>query len=113
MLQQFQESDPDQKAVNKFKQLMENVRQQAFAIRKEFENIDYPFDHATANISVGAFLFDSNPDSEDIGGILDAASNVASDLPRLQFRVLGQLCLVAEQLESTVGVEAMAEPAES
>ena len=62
---------------------------------------------------MGAFLFDTNPDSEDIGGILDAASNVASELPRLQFRILGQLCLVAEQLEAAIGVEVLPEPPET
>ena len=113
LLSQFQESDPDEKAINHLKFLLENLRNRSFGIRKEFESVDYPFDHATSDISVGAFLFDTNPDSEDIGGILDAASNVASELPRLQFRILGQLCLVAEQLEAAIGVEVLPEPPET
>jgi hypothetical protein len=81
------------------------VREQMAAIRNLFDRIDYPFDHASGQISVSRFLLKMIPQAEEIGEIYHAADDLLRGLMTLNARCLARLCLLAESVETALGLQ--------
>jgi Zn-dependent protease with chaperone function len=84
------------------------VREQMAAIRSLFDRIDYPFDHASGQVSVSRFLVKIVPPAEEIGSIYHAADDLLRGLMVLNARCLGRLCLIAESVEAALGYQPLA-----
>ena len=67
--------------------------------------IDYPFEHAQEDVTLGKFAFPPLiPAKDDIGGLLDAALEAINRLAGLHRRALGRLALAAEEVERALGL---------
>jgi hypothetical protein len=84
------------------------VREQMAAIRSLFDRLDYPFDHASGQISVSRFLLKMIPPAEEVGAIYHAADDLLTGLMMLNARCLGRLCVMAEAVESSLGYQPLA-----
>src|SRR5262249_12495002 len=68
--------------------------------RKVGDAIDYPFEHASADVNLARFAFPSPlPEKNDIGGLLGASGEVLDRLVGLYRRGLGRLAVTAEAVE--------------
>ncbi len=66
--------------------------------------INYPFEHADEEITLGKFAFPPLiPAKEDVGGLLEASGEAIDRLARLHGRALGRLVLAAEEVEKRAG----------
>ena len=79
-------------------------------VRRDLEACDYPYEHAKGKITVGEFSLTSLPDSDNPGEIYEAAESLTESAIRLRARLTGHLCLIAEQVESVLGLEPLAQP---
>jgi hypothetical protein len=79
------------------------VRSQLGELKTSFERIDYPFDHASGAISVSTYLMKVIPQEEQIGEVLQAASEVIDKLFGLYGRAISRLCVMAEAIEADQG----------
>jgi len=70
------------------------------------EAVDYPFEHANEDISVGRFALPPVlPDKDDVGGLLEVAEAAIDRLLNLYRRALGRLTVTAEEVERVLGLE--------
>jgi hypothetical protein len=70
------------------------------------EAVDYPFEHAHEDITVGRFALPPVlPEKDDVGGLLDVAGAAIDRLQTLYRRALGRLTVTAEEVERVVGLE--------
>jgi hypothetical protein len=69
------------------------------------DGIDYPFEHAEENVTLGKFAFPPLiPDKDDIGGLVEASGEAIDRLAGLYGRALGRLALAAEEVEKALGL---------
>ena len=66
--------------------------------------VAYPFEHAHAGVTLGRFLLPSLPESQDVGGVVETASETRDRLIDLHRRVLGRLTATAEAVERAIGL---------
>ncbi len=79
-------------------------------LRAAFTAHPYPFDHAEAGISTGAFFLKELPEAENPAEVHEAARVLLERLPRLHSRVLARLCQIAEAVETSLGLEPLQDP---
>lgn len=79
-------------------------------LRRTLVQHPYPFDHATANLSIGEFLIKQVPTSDDLPGVAATIEKLLEEFPRLYVRIFGQICWVCEQVETWLDLPLAAEP---
>lgn len=72
----------------------------------------YPFEHAKGPHTLADYVLPSLPESEDVGGVLQAAGETLETLGRLYIRMVGELVLVAEEIEALLGLPRLPDPPE-
>lgn len=72
--------------------------------------IDYPFDHARENITIGEFILERVPDTKDIGELMDAMSGATDRLFDLQKRCLGALAVAVLEVETALKLPPLERP---
>jgi Zn-dependent protease with chaperone function len=73
--------------------------------------IDYPFEHADGQISLGKFAFPPMlPQSNDINGLINTADDVLERYGRLIHRIIGRLAVTAEEVERAFKLGPIAVP---
>ncbi len=70
----------------------------------------YPFEHAREGISLGQFALPAVPGAEEIGDLLQVASEAMDRIIALHRRVLGRLAATAEAVERAVGLPPLEAP---
>ena len=98
--------------VAKLKSRAWSVRAGLGKISQALSGVPYPFKHAKKNVSIGDFAVGSLPPEGDLGAIYYAGQEALDKLFGLYYRVVGQLALIAEKVEATVGLPALPEPVE-
>ncbi len=98
--------------VAKLKSRAWSVRAGLDKISQALSGVPYPFKHAKKNVSIGDFAVGSLPPEGDLGAIYYAGQEALDKLFGLYYRVVGQLALIAEKVEATVGLPALPEPVE-
>ena len=112
LLLELQNGEPTEADINRVRAAMRETNDQIVAIRASFKMALYPFDHADKQITIARFILKEIPDVENPGEILEAAEEILSTLPRLQYRILGRLCWIAEQAEKVAGLQPLPAPQE-
>jgi Zn-dependent protease with chaperone function len=68
--------------------------------------VDYPFEHAHTDITVGQFVFPAQwPANDDVDGLLEVAGAAIDRLLGLYKQALGRLAVTAEEVERALGLE--------
>ena len=80
------------------------------AFRKAFIDIPYPFEHATASVTVGQHLTTDVLIAEEVGTVAIACGSLISEFYNLRGRCLGKLVVAAESVETALGLPLL-EPA--
>ena len=99
--------DPkNQPRINAVLRAASDLRDRLEEIRwKVGDGIDYPFEHADENVTLGKFAFPPLiPAKDDIGGLMEASGEAISRLAGLHGRALGRLALAAEEVERALGL---------
>ena len=72
----------------------------------------YPFEHAKGPCPLADYLLPNLPDAQDMGAVLQAAGDTLETSEQLFARMVGELALVAEQVEILLGLPRLADPPE-
>lgn len=86
----------------------DRVRLQLHELKQHFDRVEYPFDHADGQISVGTYLLKMIPLREEVGNVYEAADHVLTALLEVYARALSRLCVMAEAVEADLGYEPLA-----
>lgn len=98
------------KLPTRFRKTVREMYEAISALDSAFLSFDYPFDHAQENITVAGFLLKQLPEPEDPGEVYQACEMLVERLPRFQARILGRLCIIAEAVETELGMEPLKNP---
>lgn len=79
-------------------------------VRERLGTADYPFKHSRGKISIAAYCTETKPLADDLGGLLNAASDILDRLPALVVRLMAQLAVAAENVERAVGLPPLETP---
>jgi Zn-dependent protease with chaperone function len=110
-------SQLDQNAENRYLietalSLMSDMTNHMDSIYSALSHVEYPFDHAQADIKLGKFLLERSPDKENPGEVYAAAERLLDRYFRLLARILGRKCVMAERVMRALEIELLPEPQE-
>ena len=71
---------------------------------------EYPFDHADGEKSLQEYVIPDLPDPRDIGGMLMVSHIAAERLASVQMRLFAQLAVLAEKIETRMGLKPLNKP---
>ena len=87
---------------------VENLARELFPLlqraRSAFQNLKYPYDHASKDMSLSNFLVPEVPIKEDLASLYHAANQLIESTPALYQRLLGDLVQIATAVETAVGL---------
>ena len=110
LLGRLQGNEQNEKLIRTIRKHMGFVYRSVADVRRELVCIQYPFDHAEKDISVGKFAVKEMPGEEDLGAICEAAQSLLEKVLPLRVRVVARLACFAEQVESLLGLKPLAAP---
>jgi Zn-dependent protease with chaperone function len=110
LLQQLSKSGNDEKIINATRTQMGTSFERLDALRKAFEEMKYPFDHARQEISVAEYLLEAVPERENPVAIYYGSNSLIGNFHRLRARLIGGLCALAERVEASLGLDPLPEP---
>lgn len=90
--------------------LLPPIQECLWGIQNNFAQTTYPFTHAHGEISIASYLMDSLPGKTDFNMIYDTVRNMLDKYYSLYYRIMGQLALTAEEVESAVGLKPLPDP---
>ena len=109
-LQLLNQNSDNEKASSLLRKTAVDVVQVVRGMHTSLNHQTYPFDHAKGEISIAQYMLAELPDPEDLGSYFEAANAMSSTLLRLYSRTLGGLCLIAEQVETALGLPQLPAP---
>ncbi|MBT4865686.1 MAG: M48 family metalloprotease, partial [Planctomycetaceae bacterium] len=112
LFQNLEGNEENERLIDAIRRRMEAIDNDIRKIRRPLNSVDYPFDHAKGEISIAKFALPDLPDSEVPGEIYEAADALINSIYRLAARLTGRLCVLAEQVETLLGLEPLPEPPE-
>ncbi len=112
LLSILSDNNENMQLINHIKASMKELFDHVVHLRRSFESLPYPFDHANADISVGDYLLKQIPSQDDPVALYEAADSIGRSLPPLQARVIGRLCQIAECVETHFGLPMLEDPPE-
>lgn len=87
------------------------------SLRESLMHHDYPFPHASGKITMARYAVPKLPERKDFGGVYYASQELHDNLNALYVRMLGDLALICEAVESVLGMKPLpikeVKPAES
>ncbi len=110
LLSLLSESNDNPQLISQITDRMAEMKDHILHLRESFEGIQYPFDHARADISVADYLLKSIPDGDNPFELYEAADSIGNALPPMQARVTGRLCQIAEMVETHCGLPLLEDP---
>jgi Zn-dependent protease with chaperone function len=81
-------------------------------VRQNLQSTPYPFEHATAGVSIADALIHKTPDFHDPGETYGCLLSVLDRFYTLAFRTLARLTELAERVEAAIGLAPLADPPE-
>ncbi|QDT90441.1 M48 family metallopeptidase [Gimesia algae] len=109
LLRFFDELRTDDKYCEVVLSEMEKMETLLNSIYARFQRLLYPFEHSRVDITIAEFALVRIPESNNPGELLGAAEELFENLMALNHRVLGRLCLLAEEVETLLGFEVLPE----
>lgn len=107
LLSQLEHNRDKMPLINAIKARMLKMHNQLGEIFKRLVLVKYPLDHADASVSIANYLLEKLPTDEDLGGLLNAYSELMEKLPILYLRLTSHLGAVSEQVETALGFPPM------
>jgi Zn-dependent protease with chaperone function len=80
------------------------------AIRGALSRLPYPFDHTSEGFTVAQYALDVVPGEDDVGEVFEASRGCVGTLLYLHYRCLAELSVVAERLETAMGIAPLEAP---
>jgi hypothetical protein len=77
---------------------------------EELSRTQYPLDHAKGPLSMGDYVLPTMPLENDLGEIHGAGEALLETVPALYSRLTGRLVLMAEKVESVLGLQPLPAP---
>ncbi len=111
-LQLLDDNSDNEKAANLLRKTASDVVQLVRGLHTNLSREKYPFDHAKGSITIADYVLAKLPDNDNLGAYFEASETMSSTLLRLYARTLGALCLMAERVETAVGLPPLPEPLE-
>ena len=112
LLNQLSERGQDESLIDSIRQAMQSSSGLLASTRAALKNANYPFDHAKGKISIADYVLPKLPNAEDPVAICHALDAMIDSVFQLKARMTGQLCVVAENVESAIGLEPLPEHSE-
>ena len=72
----------------------------------------YPYEHGSGTISIGADFVPAVPGPEEFGELFGAVQGLVAKYYSLDYRLMGELIVLAERIETAIGLEVLADPPE-
>ncbi len=104
--------EDDEELINEIMDHMKQITRQFIDLRRTLMRVDYPFDHADKGMSIGEYALAVEPEPDDLGGVYHAGESVLSGLIPLYGRILARLVLLAERVETALGLPRLEKPPE-
>jgi len=86
------------------------IAKQLTDFKNQFSAVDYPFDHADGQMTVGQFLLRYVPPQDEIGEVFDAARGAGQKLMELNAKIISRLCAMAEAVEGVFKLAPLTQP---
>ena len=112
LLNQLAGERENQSLVEKIQGQMKTNLDLMSKIHEGLGKVDYPFDHVEGDMTIGKYVLSHDPDPENPVEIYHAAGAMVESLTQLRARLLGQVCVFAEQVEDSLGLERQPKPPE-
>jgi Zn-dependent protease with chaperone function len=104
--------EDDENLIGELRDHMSQITRQFVDLRRTLMGVDYPLDHAKQGMSIGEYALSVEPDPDDLGDVYGAGESVLSGLFPLYGRILARLVLLAERVETALGLPTLPEPPE-
>jgi Zn-dependent protease with chaperone function len=101
---QIANNEDNEKLINTIRQKMETVRQDLGFLREGLGHAPYPFDHVSADMTMGLFVVEPGFEVCDLGGLLGIAETAIDRMHRTYIRLAARLALAAEEVEKIHGL---------
>jgi Zn-dependent protease with chaperone function len=98
--------------VNELVREIKDVYQRLSRLRESLARVEYPFDHAEGGTTMADYALAAMPEREDIIQIYNAAEQFGLSMTSFYPRLAGRLAVMAEQVETLLGMEPLPEPPE-
>jgi hypothetical protein len=72
--------------------------------------VDYPFEHAQENVTLGRYALPIVPDAQAVGDLLQVGGETQERVLALFSRILGRLAAIAEAVELGIGLKPLEVP---
>ncbi|MHB8902577.1 MAG: M48 family metallopeptidase [Thermoguttaceae bacterium] len=109
---QFRGHFRDKHLINEIVSETKDVYQRLVRLRQSLATMVYPFDHAKGRITMADYALPQMPDHENPIEIYDATRQFGSAMTAFYPRLAGRLAMMAEKVESLLGLEPLPEPPE-
>ncbi len=104
LVHHYDADDNDQEAVEWIERTILDLREGLSKIRETLGNVDYPFAHGTAGMTMGEYVVDRIPSEKDIESLLRASDESLNRFYRSRRRLVGRLACIAEIMEASLGL---------
>jgi len=103
----------DKKVIEQTNKSMEKQKALLTSLLDELRPVMFPFEHSDGELTLATYLFREDALPDNPYQIYQLADAIDDDLIAVLYRVLGQLCLLALQLEQQHGLSCKAEHTET
>jgi len=90
--------------------VMAELCQQIQSLRQSFGGLAYPFEHLERDMTLGRFLCETIPESENPGQVYEATSTLIENFYQLYERIMGRLCEMAVAVEGHLELDQLPAP---
>ena len=109
---QLRGHERDQDLIREILRETKDVFERLAQLRQSLAMVMYPFDHAKGRITMADYALEEMPDRENPFHIYEAAEQLGIAMSAFYPRLAGRLAIMAEKVESLIGLPALAEPPE-
>ena len=82
------------------------------ATRHHCDSGPYPYEHGSGTVSIGTDFVPTVPGQEEFAELFGAAQGLIAKYYSLDYRLLSELIVLAERIETAIGLERLADPPE-
>lgn len=113
LLQNLEKNSGNETLVNGIRAACTSVTRQLGWVRTGFGDAAYPFDHATAGLSLADFVVDAVPPAEGVGELFTKCDVVLDRAFGVYYRGMAVLAAATERVEAALGLAAFPDPPET
>ncbi|MBN1910091.1 MAG: M48 family metalloprotease [Pirellulales bacterium] len=110
LFQNVSDGETDSQIINRARNLLDLIYQDLASLRGGMANLRYPFDHVRKDITMAEVIVEQMPVKGDAEGLHDAVVSLLEIWPPTRNRLLGRLALIAEKVETALGLEPLPAP---